>query len=568
MASPDSGQVTTRQDLGGVLVDVGLVTEEQLEAAAQEAQQEGESVADMLIAQGTITARDVAVALSLQLNLPLIELKRHTVQPNALALVPEEIARRYNAIPLDVIGDELILVMENPLDVQALEDISIRAGMRVRPSLGIRDDIQEALSLYYRTYGELERQLEKIAPEPTPVPEMPRLTAEAVTNNPVARAVELILSQSIRDRASDVHITPDSDVLRVRYRIDGMLHDALDVPLSTLGPLISRIKVLAGMNIAERRRPQDGQFTFTGEHGEVDVRVATAATSRGEMAVLRILDKSLSVMQLEELGFQPDALAAYERLHNLPFGMLLASGPTGSGKTTTLYATINRLNRDEYNIMTIEDPVEYQFERISQFQVNRQAGITFATGLRALMRMDPDVMLVGEIRDRETAEVAVQAALTGHLVLSTIHANDAIGTLYRLIDLGVEPYLVVSALAGVVAQRLVRRVCEHCRTRVKAPPEERMAFEKEMGSAPAHFYKGQGCNFCAETGYRGRIGVFEVLTISEPIRHLIMKGAGADEIRTQAIAEGMVTLRRDGMLKVQEGITTLSELMRNVYTAH
>jgi len=553
-----------RQDMGQALLDAGLVTSEQLEAA-RAAAQEGQSLVDVLLARGVITSRDVAVARSLQLGLPLIDLKRHAVQPRALALVPEEIARRYRAIPLDIIGDELVVVMENPQDIQALEDISLRAGMRVRPAVGVREDIEEALTLYYRARSEIERQIDQIAPEPTMVREAPALTPEEIAENPVSRVVDLILRQAIRDRASDVHIVPDDGVLRVRYRIDGILHDALEAPLSVHGPLISRIKVLAGMNIAERRRPQDGQFVFAGERGEVDVRVATAETVRGEMAVLRILDKSLSLMELDELGFLPEALAAYERLYTLPFGMVLVAGPTGAGKTTTLYATINRLDREESNIMTIEDPIEYQFERISQIQVNRQAGITFAAGLRAIMRMDPDVIMVGEIRDQETARIAVQAALTGHLVLSSIHANDAVGALFRLIDLGVEPFLVVSALVGVVSQRLVRKVCDHCRMLAETSLEERLAYEEEMGSAPARFYKGQGCHFCADTGYRGRTGVFEVLTVTESIRRLIMAEASADDIRAQAVAEGMITMRRDGMIKVRQGITTPREVMRNVY---
>lgn len=563
MPTSNSESTTARQDLGEVLADAGLVTSAQLEIA-QQVRRDGQSATDVLIAQGIITPRDVAMALSLQLNLPLIDLKRHTVQPLAITLVPEEIARRYSAIPMDVIDDELVVVMEDPLDIQAIEDISIRAGKRVRPAVGVRDDIEEALRLYYRARGEIERQLEQIAPEPEP--ERPRLTAEVVAQNPVARVVELILNQAISDRASDVHIAPDDDTLRVRYRIDGILHDALEAPLSVHGPLVSRIKVMADMNIAERRRPQDGQFTFQGARSEVDVRVATADTARGEMAVLRILDKSISLLRLEELGFLAEAMAAYEKLYTLPFGMVLVAGPTGAGKTTSLYATINRLNRDQYNIMTIEDPIEYQFERISQVQVNRQAGITFARGLRALMRLDPDIILVGEIRDRETAEIAVQAALTGHLVLSSIHANDAVGVLHRLVDLGVEPFLVASALVGVVAQRLVRKVCDRCRILTDVSPQERQAFEMEMGNAPARFYQGQGCNFCAETGYRGRTGAFEVLTVSEMIRRLLMQGASADEVQAQAVEEGMVTMWRDGMLKVQQGITTLSEVMRNVHT--
>jgi general secretion pathway protein E len=565
MTLSDLTQTEARRDLGEVLLDAGLITPEQLKVA-QRARQNGQTITDVLIAQNTISPRDAAVAFSLQLNLPLIELKRHTVQPGALALVPEEIARRYNVIPMDVIDDKLVVVMENPLDIQALEDIAIRTGMRVRPTVGVRDDIQEALGLYYRSRGEIEQQLGQIAPEPTLTSDVPRLTAEEIVQNPVARVIELVLNQAIADRASDVHIVPDNDQLRVRYRIDGLLHDVLEAPLSVHRPLISRIKVLAGMNIAERRRPQDGQFVFTKEDLEVDVRVATANTARGEMAVLRVLDKSVSLLRLEELGFLPDVRADYEQLTTLPFGMILISGPTGAGKTTTLYATINRLNRDEHNIMTIEDPVEYQFERVGQIQVNRQAGITFSAGLRAIMRMDPDVILVGEIRDQETAEIAVQAALTGHLVLSSIHANDAVGALYRLIDLGVEPYLVASSLVGVVAQRLVRKICARCRTQANVSPEERLAFEAEIGSALRHFYQGQGCNFCAGTGYRGRTGVFEVLTVNESIRRLLVQSASAGDVKVQAAANGMVDMWRDGMLKVQQGTTTPREVMRSAYT--
>ena len=565
--SREPGPGETRRDLVEVLLDAGLITPGQLEEA-HETRQEGDSVTETLIAQGTIAPRDVAMALSLQLNLPLIDLKRHTVQPHAVSLVPEETARRYTAIPMDVIGDELIVVMENPLNIQAIEDISLRAGMPVRPAVGVRADIQEALRLYYRSRSKIERQLEQIEPEPGPAltPDARRLTAQMVEENPVARVVELILTQAIRDRASDIHITPDDNVLRVRYRIDGILHDMLEPPLSVHRPLISRIKVLAGMNIAERRRPQDGQFTLEEDGTEVDIRVATANTARGEMAVMRILDKSLSFMQLDELGFHAEALEAYKGLYSLPFGMLLVAGPTGAGKTTTLYATINRLDRQENNIMTIEDPVEYQFERISQIQVNRQAGIDFASGLRAIMRLDPDAILVGEIRDHETAEIAVQAALTGHLVLSSVHANDAVGALFRLMDLGVEPYLIVSAVGGVVAQRLVRRVCERCRILADVSPKERFAFEAEMGSSPERFYQGQGCNFCAETGYHGRTGVFEVLSVSESIRRLLMDGASASRIKAQAIDEGMTTMQHDGMVKVKKGQTTPSEVMRNVYT--
>ncbi len=564
MAPAEPTKTAGRPELSDVLLSAGLIGREQLEAA-ESARQDGQSITDVLVAQGAITPREVAVALSLQLNIPLIELKRHSAQPNAISLVPEEIARRYKAVPLDVIGDELVVVMENPLDIQAVEDISLRAGMRVRPAVGVLDDIDDTLDMCYRARTEIQRQIEQIAPTPPTLRDV-TLTPEVIAESPVTKVVELVLGQAVRDRASDVHIIPDRGKLRVRYRVDGILHDSLNAPLSVHGPLVSRIKVMAGMNIAERRRPQDGQFTFAAESGDVDVRVATIDTAEGEMAVLRILDKSLSLLDLDDLGLLPEALASYEKLYTLPFGMILVSGPTGAGKTTTLYGTINRLNRDEFNVMTIEDPIEYHFDRIGQIQVNRQADITFATGLRAIMRLDPDVILVGEIRDRETAEIAVQSALTGHLVLSSIHANNAVGALFRLIDLGVEPFLVVSALVGVVAQRLVRKVCEHCRAKADVAEQERLAYESEMGDTRKRFYRGTGCNFCAGTGFRERTGVFEVLTITEAIRRLLMQGASAEEIKRQAIAEGMLPMRRDGMTKVKEGITTPGEVMRNVFT--
>lgn len=555
----------TQAELLQTLLEAGILRSEQLQAA-QTRTPKGHSLIDALLADNSITLRDVAVARSLLLNLPLIDLKRHNVQARALSLIPEETARRYMVIPLDIIENELVVVMENPTDLNVLEDLTIRTGMKLRPALGVRQDIEEAFALYYQARHEIERQIQRLEPEVVPTPVDIRLTVETLTQNPVARVVQLLLEQATRDRASDIHISPTDTALRIRYRIDGVLHDVLEAPLSIHASLVSRIKVLAEMNIAERRRPQDGQFTFDSDKGPIDVRVATADTGRGEMLVMRLLDKSPGLLVLEELGFSPTAQSTYEQLYTLPFGMVLVSGPTGAGKTTTLYATLNRINRNESNLMTIEDPIEYQFDRINQLQVNRQAGITFATGLRAIMRLDPNVILVGEIRDRETAEIAIQAALTGHLVLSTIHANDAVSTIYRLFDLGIEPFLVVSALAGVVAQRLVRQVCTRCRMKTTASVEEQLAFELEMGYPPPTIYEGQGCNFCAETGYRGRVGVFEVLRMSDTLRQMLMRNASAQELREQAQAEGMVPMRRDGMLKVEQGLTTPREVMRNVYT--
>ena len=331
-------------------------------------------------------------------------------------------------------------------------------------------------------------------------------------------------------------------------------------------PLISRLKVLAGMNIAERRRPQDGQFSVRVEGKDIDFRVASSDSAYGEMMVLRVLDKSLSLIALKELGFLPEALDNYMQMLRKPFGMVLVGGPTGSGKTTTLYASLNQLDRKGRNIVTIEDPIEYHFEDINQIQVNAQANITFASGLRSIMRLDPDVILVGEVRDAETAAMATQASLTGHLVLSSIHANDAVGILFRLIDLGVEPFLISSALVGVVSQRLVRRVCPHCRALADVPAEEASAYEDELGEPPGKLNYGSGCNFCANTGYAGRVGVYEVMALSEEIRRLLLKGASSADIKAQAASEGMVTMRRSAMLKVQQGVTTPLEVIRNVYS--
>jgi general secretion pathway protein E len=345
-----------------------------------------------------------------------------------------------------------------------------------------------------------------------------------------------------------------------------MLHEVMSLPLNVHAPLISRIKIMAGMNIAERRRSQDGQITFRVQDKEVDIRVATSNTVYGEMAVLRVLDKSFALLTLPELGFLPESLETYQQMLKTPFGIILIGGPTGSGKTTTQYASVNQLDSVGRNISTIEDPVEYRFANINQMQVNPAAGVTFATGLRSTMRLDPNVILVGEIRDSETAQIAIQAALTGHLVLSSVHANDTVGVLLRILDLGVEPFLVASAVIGVVAQRMVRRVCPHCAQLAPVTSEERVAYEEEMGESRQEFLYGSGCNFCASTGYLGRTGIYEVMVLSEAVRRLMLGGGNSDEIRDLAVKEGMISLWHDGMRKVKMGITTPYEVIRNVFS--
>jgi len=552
-----------KKSLGEMIVEENLITAEQLGNALELQRRQGGKLSEILIKQGLVKAEDLAAVLSVQLNVPLIDLKRHTVQPKALRLVPEDMARRHTLIPLDIVGDALIVVMAYPEDIRTIEDIKAQAKIRVEVALGIPSDIERAIDLNYRSSGEIEKQVSQFAPTAA---EEAEVTPELIARTPVTQTLDLLIAQAVRDRASDVHIEPQEDRLRIRYRIDGILHDMFSLPLTALAPLVSRIKILAEMNIAEQRRPQDGQFSIKVGNKEIDIRAATMETACGERVALRILDKSLSLFTLPELGLLPDALKKYQTMLKSPFGMILVGGPTGSGKTTTLYASINQLDRNKYNILTIEEPIEYHFLDINQTQVNTKAGITFASGLRATMRHDPDVILVGEIRDKDTATTTVQAALTGHLVLSSIHANDAVSVLFRLMDLGAEPYLISSTLAGIVAQRMVRRVCTHCRARYQPSVEEQIAYEEEMKQQPTIFYSGTGCNFCANTGYLGRTGLFEILAMSEEIRRMLLSNASAGDIRAKAIREGMVTMKHDGMLKVKEGITSVSEVLRSVFS--
>jgi general secretion pathway protein E len=552
-----------KKSLGEMLVEEKLITLAQLESAQTLLRQQGGKLGDILLNQGLVKDEQLAIVLSIQLNLPLIDLKRHTVQPHALRLIPEEMARKRALIPLDIVNDSLMVVMADPEDVRTIEDVKAQTKMRVEVALGVRSDIERAIDLNYRSSGAIEKQVSKFIPASTDKTED---IATSTARTPIAETLDLLIAQAVKDRASDVHIEPQEDRLRIRYRIDGILHDMFSFPLNIHSSLVSRVKILSEMDISEQRRPQDGQFSIKIGGNEVDIRAATMETPYGERVTLRILDKSLALFTLTELGFQSDVLNKYRTMLKSPLGMILVGGPTGSGKTTTLYASINELDRNERNIMTIEDPIEYSFMDINQSQVNTKAGITFAGGLRAIMRHDPDVILVGEIRDKDTATTAIQAALTGHLVLSSIHANDAVGVLFRLMDLDAETASISSTLIGIASQRMVRRICPNCRAPYQPPEDELVAFNKELENQAVTFYHGMGCNLCANTGYRGRIGIFEFLVMSEAIRKMLRSHAGAGEIRTQAIAEGMVTMKQDGMLKVKEGITSISEVMRSVFS--
>jgi len=501
---------------------------------------------------------------STKLEKPKGKLLRQTPQPEALKLIPEVMARRYNAIPLTISGRTLEVAIADPTDIFALEALSAQSRMSVKPVAATAQEIRDAIDFNYKAYGEIEKQISRVSIPAEETDE--KLALSAATDTPLVQALNLIIDEAVKARASDIHIEPEEDRVRIRYRIDGTLHDTMSLPLSVHRALISRIKILAEMNIADHFRPQDGQFSTVAKGREIDVRVATAPTVSGETATLRLLDKSLATLGLAELGLLPDSLAKYESMLKVPYGMILISGPTGAGKTTTLYASINSLDTHGRNIITIEDPAEYRFKDINQIQVNPQAGITFASGLRSILRLDPDVILVGEIRDAETANIAVQAALTGHLMLSSIHANDVAGVLSRLLDLKIEPFLIASAVIGVVAQRMLRRICPDCGRLIEAPLVEQMAYEKEMGEKQTEFLYGTGCKSCAYTGYLGRTGIFEILTMNDTIGMMVCNQASSSAIREQALQDGMISMINDGMRKVKEGITTPAEVLRNAYT--
>jgi len=480
-----------------------------------------------------------------------------------LELIPETMARRFKAMPMAIVNDSLQVAMANPSDIFALEALGLQSRMRIEPISASEREIRDAIDLNYRGFGDIEEQISRIPTGATATDEQTLM--EAAEDTPIASALRLVIDEAAKARASDIHLEPEDDRLRVRYRIDGALQEVMSLPLKIHLPLTSRIKILADMNIADSLRPQDGQFSTETKGREVDIRVATVPTVHGEATVMRLLDKSLGLIDLPNLGFSKEALAQYENMLNVAFGMILISGPTGSGKTTSLYASINQMDKVSKKIITVEDPVEYRFENINQIQVNPRAGLTFASGLRSILRLDPDTILVGEIRDAETSRIAVQSALTGHLVLSSIHANDAVGVVFRLLDLGIEPFLVSSSVIGVVAQRMVRRVCPDCMVEREGTLMEQLAYYNETGEHRNTFMYGRGCDLCSHTGYKGRVGLFEVLPVSDALRMLILQRASTTEVRHQALEDGMVPLMRDGMRKVQENVTTPSEVLRSTY---
>ena len=563
-------QAVERKPLEDLLLGRGRISADDLRKVRLLQQERGERIERLLLDLGFISEDDLMGLLSEHLGVPIIGRKEFPTVPVPLQGVNPQFLRHAKILPLEILDGTLAVAMADPADLYSLQGLEVATGLSVKPRLGREKEILAALDGYDAATNQSEESegtLAYIGDDEEDVNHLRDLASEA----PVIRLVNLLINRAVEQRASDIHIEPFENELKIRYRIDGVLHDMESPPRRQQAAIVSRVKIMAKLNIAERRLPQDGRIKLRTMGKEIDLRVSTLPTLYGESVVLRILDRSSIVLDLEQLGFPADTLAELERLIVRPYGMILVTGPTGSGKTTTLYGALEKINSPDKKIITIEDPVEYQVTGVNQIHVKPQIGLTFANGLRSIVRQDPDVIMVGEIRDPETAEIAVQAALTGHLVFSTLHTNDAAGAVSRLLEMGVEDYLLASSLLGVLAQRLVRQVCRRCR--VEVPHGEALLGAGDMTRAAAErfshvavngapIYRAAGCEECSGTGYRGRSGIYELLLMNEAIRELILKHASADVIKAAAVANGMRTLRDDGWLKVREGTTTVAEVVR------
>lgn len=557
-----------RKRLGDLLLAAKLITPEQLEQALGVQKRTGERLGKVLVNMGLVTEDDILKTLEVQLGIPQVSLS-DKIDPALVKSFPESVLRRHKVLPLKREGRRVIVAMSDPLNVVALDDLRLASGLEIEPVLAREEEIEAALekvfglSFVEQAFGRAPLREEGEAQPLALVGGEEGVPDEA----PVVRLVNTIIAQAVAERASDIHIEPQEDRVLVRYRVDGLLREAMTLPRQVRASLVARVKVLAAMDIAEKRLPQDGRFQARYGDQEIDVRVSTVPVVHGEKLALRLLYKTGRLLTVEQLGFSPYNLHRFYEIARATAGMILITGPTGSGKTTTLYALLARLNSPERHIVTIEDPVEYVLRGINQIQINVKAGLTFAAGLRSILRQDPDIIMVGEIRDAETAQIAVRAATTGHLVLTSLHTNDAAGALTRLIDMGVEPFLVASSVVGVVSQRLVRLLCPHCREPYR--PERDSPERYFMGLAPDEpvtLYRATGCRHCRQVGYRGRTGIQEVLLVTRAIRELVNGKAPADTIREKALAEGMVPLKEDGLEKVRQGITSADEVMRVAYT--
>ncbi|MCD8509090.1 MAG: Flp pilus assembly complex ATPase component TadA [Bacillus sp. (in: Bacteria)] len=544
-----------RKRLGDLLVESGLISNQQLEDALQIKSPE-QKLGDVLLQQGYITEQQLIEILEYQLGIPHISLYRYPIDGQVTDIVPKELAMRSTLMPLKIIGEKLFIAMADPMDYFAIDDIRLSTGFEVEVSIATKDDIIKAIHKYY----EIDEAVEELLEEEK-VTEEKDFEALSDTDSPMVKLVNQILLRAVQERASDIHIDVQESKVVIRYRVDGVLRTERTLPKHMQNMLSARIKIMANLDITENRVPQDGRIKVNIDYHPIDLRVSSLPTVYGEKIVMRILDLSSALNRLDKLGFHPENYENLLQMLKKPNGIILITGPTGSGKSSTLYASLNQLNSEEVNIITVEDPVEYQLEGINQIQVNSKVGLTFASGLRSILRQDPDIIMVGEIRDTETAEIAVRASLTGHLVLSTIHTNDSISTVNRLIDMDIEPFLLAASLSGIISQRLVRRICRDCRTDYE-PSLREQEFFKKRGLFVDKLYKGRGCPNCNMTGYRDRLAIHEMLVVDEKIKDMIMNERSSTELREYAEKTGMMFLIDDGLIKVSEGLTTTEEVLR------
>ncbi|MBL7158291.1 MAG: Flp pilus assembly complex ATPase component TadA [Candidatus Omnitrophica bacterium] len=562
--------LSIRDKITKVLIDKKLLTENDIKKAVELQKNKGGKLSDIFVGMGLVSRSDLTLALSEELGIPPIDLSRYTISQELVKLIPKKTAKNYRVMPVSAVGKLLTLATADPLNVFAIDDISTLTGYKISVVIADENDINHAIAENYeagateaieKIIGGMEpqdiRMVEEADRDSLSSTDLIKLTQDA----PVVKVTNMVLAEGVRRRASDILIEPLENALRIRYRIDGILQEAERPPKRIHQALVSRIKVMSDLNIAERRLPQDGRFKLKIHHSEVDFRVSIIPSSTGEKVALRILDKSQAMLNLDKLGFEEKTLADIKAVSKRPHGMILSCGPTGCGKTTTLYSILKFVDSPEKNIITAEDPVEYQLEGINQLTVQPEMGLTFSSSLRSFLRQDPDIIMVGEIRDFETVDIAIKAALTGHLVLSTLHTTTASGSIIRLVNMGVEPFLITSSLILVVAQRLVRRICLNCREEYKITDETARKLKLKAGVKRVA-YHGKGCKECRSTGYRGRVGLAETLVLSPKIRELVMKKAQEYEIKAASRREGMTTLRENGIEKALRGETTLEEILR------
>jgi len=559
----------TGRFLSDILRKKGLISEKDVDRIIKVQKDIGKDLQNIIIELNILKKDEMMIALADEIGVKYVNLNGINIDPIIVVLIPEEMARRHQLIAIDKDENKLTVAMANPLDVFAYDELKIRLGYNIEAVLTYGEDINKALDEVFGVTNGWDQVIDKIENMPITVLKEEEREADisgitAGEEAPIIALINLIILRAVKEKASDIHIEPFSEeTLKVRYRIDGILHDVMSLPRQLHLAVVSRVKIMSGLDIAERRLPQDGRIQVNVSGRKINIRVSVLPTVNGEGVVLRILDPVSILLELNSLGFSRDMLPKFKSLIKKPNGIILVTGPTGSGKSTTLYTTLNILNSTEKKIMTIEDPVEYKLKGINQIQAKPKIGLTFAAGLRSFLRQDPDIMLVGEIRDKETAEIAVQAALTGHLVLSTLHTNDAPSSVLRLIDIGIEPFLISSSVIGVIAQRLVRRICPKCKKEIKLTPDiAKILEEYEIDRNKIILYKGEGCPHCKETGYKGRIAIFELMIITDNIRDLITRNVTTGKLREAAIKEGMCILKEDGLKKVSAGITTIDEILR------